>query len=134
MIGCPNGIYDEVNKMPLVRRGITATSIGKKYEGKPYFLVDMACFPGSSGSPVFIYNQSGYFNKKTNSNIVGTGRLFFVGVLFAGPTITNTGQVVLSKMPTVQVSSMMHLGYVVRSSEILELEKMVQGAFNAVGR
>jgi hypothetical protein len=126
MIGCPNGIYDEVNKMPLARRGITATTMSKRYAGKPYFLVDMACFPGSSGSPVFLFNQNGYIDRKTKTNNLGATRLLFVGVLFAGPTITNTGQVVLADAPSVQVSAMMHLGYIVRSSELLELEKTVR--------
>src|ERR1022692_3652261 len=31
MIGCPNGIYDDFNKMPLSRKGITATPIAKLY-------------------------------------------------------------------------------------------------------
>ncbi|CAA2136741.1 serine protease [Hyphomicrobium sp. ghe19] len=53
MIGCPNGLSDEANNLPIVRRGITATSLGKLYNGKPEFMVDMACFPGSSGSPCF---------------------------------------------------------------------------------
>lgn len=75
MIGCPNGIYDDFNKMPLARRGITATPIAKRYEGKPHFLVDMACFPGSSGSPIFLFNQNGFIDRKTNTNRIGATRL-----------------------------------------------------------
>ena len=105
MIGCPNGIYDDANKMPLARRGIAATTISKRYNGKPWFLVDMACFPGSSGSPVFVFNQNGYIDRKTNINHVGASRLLFVGVLFAGPTISNTGEIVLGNAPTFQINS-----------------------------
>ena len=60
MIGYPNGLWDEVNNLPIVRRGITATSANGKYQGKTEFLIDAACFPGSSGSPVFVYNNGSY--------------------------------------------------------------------------
>ncbi|OAJ33340.1 hypothetical protein A0O36_02469 [Piscirickettsiaceae bacterium NZ-RLO1] len=53
MIGYPNGIWDEKHNLPIIRRGITATHPKLPYNGKPEFLIDAACFPGSSGSPVF---------------------------------------------------------------------------------
>ena len=52
MVGYPNGIYDQVNNLPVVRRGITATPYAVDYEAKPQFLIDASVFPGSSGSPV----------------------------------------------------------------------------------
>lgn len=57
MIGYPNGIWDEANNLPIVRRGITATPYRYDYRGEKEFLVDMACYPGSSGSPVFLYKE-----------------------------------------------------------------------------
>ena len=57
MIGYPNGIWDEKNNMPIVRRGITATNPKYDYNGLPIFVMDCACFPGSSGSPVLIFEQ-----------------------------------------------------------------------------
>jgi hypothetical protein len=60
MIGYPNGIWDDVNNLPVVRRGITATGCNNNYRGRTEFLIDAAVFPGSSGSPVFIYNQGSY--------------------------------------------------------------------------
>lgn len=134
MLGCPNGIYDEVNKIPVARRGITATPLNKSYAGKPHFLVDMACFPGSSGSPVFIYNPQGYIDQATNTYHMDKSRFVFVGVLFAGPTITNTGQIILNVAPKVQVASMMHLGNVVKSSEISVLEDAVRKVYEAWGK
>ena len=53
MIGYPTGIFDEANNLPVIRRGITASRIGLRYNERPEFLIDCACFPGSSGSPVF---------------------------------------------------------------------------------
>jgi hypothetical protein len=125
MIGCPNGIYDRVNNHPIVRRGITATSMAKDYNGAAEFLVDMACFPGSSGSPVFI-KQRGYVDRKTGNYKIDAHRFFFVGVLYAGPTITNDGVIALGHQPTVKVAAMMHLGQVIRSSKVLDIEGLVR--------
>jgi hypothetical protein len=110
--------------MPLARRGITATSLSNRYEGKPLFLIDMACYPGSSGSPVFVYNQSGYLDRAKNTYQLAGGRCIFVGVLTSGPTITNDGIVILAEPPKVSVNSMMHLGICVRSSELLEIDRI----------
>ncbi|MBN9259382.1 MAG: trypsin-like peptidase domain-containing protein, partial [Hyphomicrobium sp.] len=97
MVGCPNGISDEVNNLPIVRRGITATSLGKLYNGKPEFMVDMACFPGSSGSPIFLHDRSGYLDRRKNSYMVGSSRTRLVGILYAGPQITSRGELILAK-------------------------------------
>lgn len=45
MVGYPNGIWDEANNLPIVRRGITATPYRYDYQGQKEFLVDMACYP-----------------------------------------------------------------------------------------
>ena len=126
MVGCPNGLYDAVNKLPIVRAGITATHLAKQYAGKNVFIVDMACFPGSSGSPVFLSNSNPYVDRQSGNFVMGGTRFFFLGVLYAGPTISNAGEIVMANNPSVQFSSMMHLGYVVRSTEVLVLETMVE--------
>lgn len=118
MIGCPNGISDEVNNLPIVRRGITATSLTNRYNGKDEFMVDMACFPGSSGSPVFLYDRNGFLDRKTNSYKIGAQRIKFVGILYGGPQITNSGNLILARPPKIKVSAMMHLGNVIRSSAL----------------
>jgi hypothetical protein len=125
MIGCPRGIYDEANNLPIVRRGITATSLGKNYDSRAEFMVDMACFPGSSGSPIFI-NEIGYIDRKTNSYMMDARRLFFVGVLYAGPLITNKGEIKFGSIPTVEVAAMMHLGQVIRSDMMLAFDSLVK--------
>jgi len=77
-IGYPSGLYDSFNVSPIVRRGITATPVWNNFKGEEAFLIDAGVFPGSSGSPVFLYNQGSY---ATDNGInIGT-RLFFLGVL-----------------------------------------------------
>ncbi|MDF1770294.1 serine protease [Maricaulis sp.] len=125
MIGCPNGIYDEANNLPIMRRGITASALTKKYNGMNEFMVDIACFPGSSGSPIFLYDRNGYFDRKKNSYMLGSSRLKLVGILYSGPLVTNDGQIVLGRAPRITVDSMMHLGNALRSTEILKIQEEI---------
>jgi hypothetical protein len=124
MLGCPNGIYDETNNLPIARRGITATLLSKPYNGKQEFVVDMACFPGSSGSPIFVYNRDGYLDRKESTFVMGQSRVKLVGILYAGPLVTNSGQIVMSQPTKVNVSSTMHLGYAIKSTAIFELQRL----------
>ncbi|GAA5000291.1 hypothetical protein GCM10023206_01740 [Acinetobacter puyangensis] len=122
MVGCPNGLSDTVNNLPIIRQGITATSPNKPYNGNQEFMIDMACFPGSSGSPVFLYNRDGYLDRKTQSIVMGQSRLKLLGILYAGPQFTSSGQIILSKGLQFKIDSMMHLGIVIKSSELKVLE------------
>lgn len=124
MVGCPRGLTDEKNNLPIVRKGITATSPSKDYNGKKEFMVDMACFPGSSGSPIFLYNANGYLDRKAQAYHVGETRLKLLGILYGGPTLTNSGQIILNKGFEFEVSSMMHLGFAIKSTEIKVLENL----------
>lgn len=59
-IGYPDKIYDKVNNRPIVRKGLTATSVKFDFEGKPLFLIDASVYGGSSGSPVYLYSNGLY--------------------------------------------------------------------------
>ena len=77
-IGYPSSIYDEKNKLSVVRQGITATPIWNDFKGEEAILIDAGVFPGSSGSPVFIFNQGSY---PTTDGITIGNRLLFVGII-----------------------------------------------------
>ena len=77
-IGYPSGLYDDKNKSPIIRQGITATPIWNDFNGNEVFLIDAGVFQGSSGSPVFIYNRATY---PTKDGIAIGNRLLFVGVI-----------------------------------------------------
>jgi hypothetical protein len=79
-VGYPNGIYDRVNLLPVMRRGMTATPVAVDYSGIPSFLMDGSVYPGSSGSPVFLINQ-GVQQPKTGGIVIGAPRLVLLGVL-----------------------------------------------------
>lgn len=128
MIGYPNGIWDSTNNMPILRRGSTATHPCIDYNGKKEFMIDAACFPGSSGSPVLIFNPSGYITK-TGNIVIGSSRAFLLGVLYAGPQHTATGEISAMTVPTFQPPVVFsripnNLGVVIKSERILELEKL----------
>ncbi|MDW8336115.1 MAG: trypsin-like peptidase domain-containing protein [Tepidimonas sp.] len=58
-VGYPSGVWDQVNALPILRRGTTATPPAVDFEGAPQFLIDAAVYPGSSGSPVFVRAADG---------------------------------------------------------------------------
>jgi hypothetical protein len=128
MIGYPSGLWDQVNNYPLIRRGITAShpAVDFEVEDAATTVIDMACFPGSSGSPVILYNPLSHFDKKTNTNNMGQGQILLLGVLFSGPTIEADGRIVIKNIPTAvqpvaELRLMMNLGYIIKSKELAAL-------------
>lgn len=57
MVGYPIGLWDEIKNLPLIRKGGTALHSVANFQQKPIGILDIAAFPGSSGSPVFIINS-----------------------------------------------------------------------------
>lgn len=127
MVGYPNGIWDKVNNMPVFRRGITASHLHYDWNGRSEFLIDAACFPGSSGSPVFLFDQNGYRTRRTIS--LGT-RCRLIGVLYAGPQHSVTGEIDFVTLPTAQVPVALsripnNLGFVIKAHKLLDFEALV---------
>ena len=109
-VGYPNALFDKKNLTPITRRGHTATPIGLDYDGRPCFLIDASVFPGSSGSPVFIYNDSGY--RAGGTFHLGATRILFVGVLGAVHVQKDVGSIITVTSPRVEVNQLMDLGIV----------------------
>jgi hypothetical protein len=137
MVGYPIGLWDSTNNLPIVRRGITATHPAVDFCGKKEFLIDAACFPGSSGSPVFLFNQGSYV-AKTGGLVIGS-RMALLGVLYAGPQFTAQGTIEVVDIPTAQSALVRssipaNMGLVIKASRVLELDSIVadlQRAFEA---
>ncbi len=122
-VGYPNNVYDRTNNLPVFRKGITATPANVDYEGKPVFLIDASVFPGSSGSPVFIYNV-GSWNKRSGA-VLGSERVVFLGVLAAVLYRNEDGiiefvEAPTSHVPVVKTKEMIDLGVVYKARTILE--------------
>lgn len=130
MVGYPNGIWDTTNNLPIFRRGITATHVNRNYNGRPEFMIDAACFPGSSGSPVFLYNSGGWASRD-GGWVIGGVRIKLLGVLYAGPQHTATGEVRIVNVPTQQRAVAFstipnNLGLVIKASRLHELDALFQ--------
>lgn len=130
MVGYPNGIWDDVNNMPIIRRGVTATHPKLDYRGKKEFLIDAACFPGSSGSPVFLYNDRPQIDSNGSFRVAET-RFFLLGVLYAGPLALIVGDVetieVVKNEKTVSFSrNPINLGYVIKHERLLEFDLVIE--------
>lgn len=128
MIGYPNGIWDERHNLPIIRKGISATHPKLPYNGKPEFMIDAACFPGSSGSPVFLANIGSFVNG-AGALCVGN-RIALLGTLYAGPQHTATGEVKVVNVPTtnkpISISSIPNnLGLVIHASKLNDFEPIL---------
>ncbi|MDL1890031.1 trypsin-like peptidase domain-containing protein [Nitrospirales bacterium NOB] len=121
-LGYPNDIWDDVNNLPVIRQGITATPLAVDFRGKKQFLIDASVFPGSSGSPVFIL-KSGSYN--TRAGVVLGNRLAFLGIVSSVYYRRAQGQIEMADAPTAMVpvpvsEEMIDLGVVVKSSALIE--------------
>lgn len=128
MVGYPNGIWDTANNMPIIRRGITATRPGLKYNGRDEFIIDAAVYPGSSGSPVFLFNQGSYANRQGIS--FGT-RIFLLGVVYKVFLHTAQGNIVVQNIPTQNVPMAVtgvpnNLGLVIRAERIRDFTQILR--------
>ena len=129
MIGYPNALWDEVNNKPLFRKGVTATHPAFDFNGQKEFMIDAACFPGSSGSPVFLFKEGVTMNRGGGATLNPGPQCLLLGVLYAGPQQSVTGEIQVVNVPTSQVpvpvsSIPMNLGFVIKSERIKELEAL----------
>lgn len=129
MIGYPIGLWDAENNYPVFRKGHTASHPAYDFNEKGIALADMPCFPGSSGSPIFILNENGYSDKSGNTYL-GASRVLFLGILFAGPQYDAHGSIVARPIPTKQTliattPVMANLGYYVKASELEEFKEII---------
>ena len=132
MIGYPNRIWDSANNLPIARRGFTATPYIRDYEGRTEFMIDAACFPGSSGSPIYLYNQGPFTTKYGGVNI--GGRFALLGILHAGPQHTAEGELIIETVPSavraVPISRIPnHLGLCIKASRILDFRETLIARF-----
>ena len=126
MVGYPIGLMDEVHNLPIMRSGITATHPNVDYNGKEEFLIDAACFPGSSGSPVCLFDKGTYWSKKDGHFKVGV-RFKLLGILYGGPQYTEEGKIVVKNIPTkVEPYAMtkipINIGYVIKSKKLFDFK------------
>jgi hypothetical protein len=129
MVGYPIGLWDSRSNMPVFRRGVTATNPSIDYEGRREFLIDAACFPGSSGSPVFLHDDGGFVDRKSKKAMFGT-RIQFAGVMYGGFEFAVNGELKAIPIPTGTNSKIVstscipvNLGLVIKGERVLEFRQ-----------
>jgi len=129
MIGYPIGLLDSYNNLPVIRKGITATHPNNDYDGRKEFMVDMACFPGSSGSPVLLYSTGSY--GAPGGGFVLGNRIRLLGILYSGPQFAANGDMEIVNVPTQQTvipvtSIPCNLGICIKAERLLEFEPILR--------
>lgn len=133
MVGYPIGISDKVNNLPIFRKGYTASHPTFSFNESGIALVDMACFPGSSGSPIYILNTGSFIE---NGNLVFGTRLLLLGILFAIPIFPAEGEINIIPVPSsmhsyVTTNIPTNLGYYIKATEILEFKRIIESMLDA---
>lgn len=130
MIGYPLGLSDETHGVPIFRKGHTASHPALDFNGTRRGLMDIAGLPGSSGSPVFVFNQSAYADRHGNINVGGV-RLSLIGIQVAIPIMNATGTISVRETPTQQqlvaeTRIPTNLAYYIKAEELLWFKDMVK--------
>lgn len=134
MYGYPHFLYDQHHKLPVVRAGYLASpayvdySPGFRHEEcdcKPppptaLGVVDMACFPGSSGSPIVLVDGANPRLKRDGTSHFGERRLRLLGVAFG--TIFRKVTTHIKNIPlSDDVQEDLHVAFYWKASEISKL-------------
>lgn len=128
MVGYPNGLWDKVNNLPIFRQGVLASNYKYDWNGKKEFLIDAACFPGSSGSPVLLFEVGSY---QTRNALVMGSRIKLLGILYAGPQHTIHGDIQVITVPTQQKPISVaaipnNLGIIIKADQLNAFEGMLK--------
>ncbi len=117
MVGYPPGLVDDVNLQPIFRRGVYATNPSLDYKGEKVLLLDIPNNGGSSGSPIFHFDDKLYKQRETHGvGVVMGSRLALVGISFDGVSSANGGGYA---MPITGPSN--NTAWVIKTARIKEL-------------
>ncbi len=128
MVGYPNGLWDTSHNLPIYCRGITASHPEIDFCGKPELLVDIACFPGSAGSPVFVLNAKGQTDDRGNVRSGEPRKQLLLGVVHGAATIGSDGQIATLPVSMAIRSPedfAIHLAYIIKSRELLRFADVI---------
>jgi hypothetical protein len=87
-------------------------------------LIDAAIYPGSSGSPVLLYNQGAWVDR--SNNVIGGVRVSFLGIVYGVKVHAAPGELVTIPAPTQRTASLTalpnNLGVCIKSSRVFDFE------------
>jgi len=128
IVGYPIDLFDELNNYPLFRRGITALHPSVDFLNQPLGLLDIACWPGSSGSPVLVVHEP--LRKQVGMSYHDSQRIF-LGVVSHNYTYTVDGKIEKRKIATkrnVAFHVPAHLAVYVKAKALLHFRQLFGGA------
>jgi hypothetical protein len=128
-VGFPGQVWDDVHNLPVFHRGYSATAPYIDFKGNKEFLVDFAIWPGASGSPIFLFNDNGYMDRRGNS-VLGALRIKLIGVAFGVAMQDVSGNITIQAGPTSVVAPTRlavptNLGACISAARILEFEPLL---------
>lgn len=128
MPGHPIGLCDVANNLPILRAGSLAYPAAFDYEDKAHGVIDLACFPGSSGSPVLVAHERGDNPIKPNNNFWNSRLLVLLGVLWGGP-VWEAGKINVEPISVTTGDgggkNFLNLGYYVKAKDLLSMRNSV---------
>ena len=128
VIGYPSALWDSFNNMPIARVGSTATHPLAQYQGNRDFLIDVAAFPGSSGSPVFTYEAPMF---RQGNGVYAPGvKVQFIGVVWGVVEEDVTGDLRSVEIPSAfkdvpVVKRSLNLALALHSDLMLDIDELV---------
>lgn len=126
MVGYPNGLWDETNNLPIARRGITASPVSVGWNGRNEFLIDCSVYPGSSGSPIYLFSPSGT-RLSVEHRLIPTNQVMLLGMVKSVFVHMVGGEVQVSPAPTASeergIPIPNDLGLCTRADELLYFER-----------
>ncbi len=131
VIGYPLGLSDTTNNLPILRRGITATSPMHDFNGRGEFLIDAPIFVGSSGSPVFLYSRM--WTERVGGPRFGE-RVKLLGIVWGVESQRLQGDILFVPAPTQhapqlrpvpQVEIPANLGVCIKASRLFDFEPLM---------
>lgn len=127
MVGYPHGFWDEKNNLPIVRKGLTATPFYLNYNKEPHFLIDIPIYPGSSGSPVILFNQGSYSSRR--GGLVVGSRIALLGINVQSINYNALGELApqsgAPRIPT-YTNLPFNIAVVIKSSELASFRPILQ--------
>ncbi|MGD1037038.1 MAG: hypothetical protein ABR878_07535 [Roseiarcus sp.] len=129
-IGYPANFWDQTNNLPIFHRASTATAPYIEFQGRKEFVIDTTEWFGASGSPVLIYNPSGWVDLRKHVNNIGQSRIFLIGIVYAVAYYNIDGTTTIAPIPTsVQVTTQIKVpinaSVCIDASRILDFEPIL---------
>ncbi len=97
-VGYPGVVWDDVHNLPVFHRGYTATAPYIDFKGRKEFLIDIATWPGASGSPVMLFNDSGWITRN-GGTVLGGPRIKLLGIVYGVAAQDVSGAVAIQAGP-----------------------------------